>query len=144
MEKALAIEDLLADGLDDTLREVIQEENTERPLGMEDFPTADGGLLATRDRAVAHLRAKGIKPRVQGYCLYGLDSIAAFFEKDRKTIGSWIRHHGFPACPLPDGTWFITLPLIDAWCISRHGVWLEEWRVANGLLAEKDIRDGGE
>lgn len=50
--------------------------------------------------------------------IVGLDGIGRLFGKSRWSIGRWIRREGFPAARLPDGTWFTTLGLIEAWVLE--------------------------
>ena len=40
-----------------------------------------------------------------------------------RTVGSvarWIRKEAFPEARLPDGRWFTTMGLIEAWCMGRR------------------------
>ena len=50
----------------------------------------------------------------------GLDAIGKLFSRSRWAIARWIRNEGFPAARLPDGTWFTTPTLIDAWVLERR------------------------
>ena len=50
----------------------------------------------------------------------GLDAIGRLFSRSRWAIARWIRKEGFPAARLPDGTWFTTPRLIDAWILERR------------------------
>lgn len=49
-----------------------------------------------------------------------LPKIAKQFNRSPITIFRWIHNHGLPACKLPNGNWFITDSLIDAWVIARN------------------------
>ena len=50
----------------------------------------------------------------------GLDAIGNLFGRSRWAVARWIRNAGFPAARLPDGTWFTTPSLIDAWVLERR------------------------
>ncbi len=50
----------------------------------------------------------------------GLDEIGGRFGRSRWAVARWIRTHGFPAARLPDGRWFTTMGLIEAWIMERH------------------------
>ncbi len=50
----------------------------------------------------------------------GLDAIGGLFGRSRWAVARWIRSEGFPAARLPDGTWFTTPTLIDAWVLERR------------------------
>ena len=60
-------------------------------------------------------------PHNGGGAIVGLEQIAALFGKSRWSVARWIRNAGFPAARLPDGTWFTTRSLIDAWVLERRG-----------------------
>ena len=59
-------------------------------------------------------------PHYDGKAIVGLEQIAALFGKSRWSVARWIRNAGFPAARLPDGTWFTTPSLIDAWVLERR------------------------
>ena len=52
--------------------------------------------------------------------IVGLDEIGNLFGRSRWAIARWIRTQGFPAARLPDGKWFTTIGLIEAWTMERH------------------------
>jgi hypothetical protein len=52
--------------------------------------------------------------------IIGLDEIGNLFGRSRWAIARWIRTQGFPAARLPDGQWFTTIGLIEAWTIERR------------------------
>ena len=52
--------------------------------------------------------------------LYGLPQIAAYTGYTTKTIGLWIRRHGFPAGKLPEGIWCTSTAMIDLWLMARN------------------------
>ena len=58
-------------------------------------------------------------PQANGM-LVGLEAIARMFGKSRWSIACWIRNDGFPAARLPDGKWFTTMGLIEAWVLERR------------------------
>ena len=55
----------------------------------------------------------------------GLDGIGAIFDRSRWTVRRWIRDEGFPAARLPNGVYFTTPSLIDAWVLARREADLE-------------------
>jgi hypothetical protein len=52
--------------------------------------------------------------------IVGLDEIGSLFGRSRWAIARWIRTQGFPAARLPDGQWFTTMGLIEAWTMERR------------------------
>ena len=52
--------------------------------------------------------------------IVGLDEIGGRFGRSRWAVARWIRTHGFPAARLPDGRWFTTMGLIEAWIMERR------------------------
>ncbi len=42
------------------------------------------------------------------------------FNRSRWSVARWIRKEAFPAARLPDGRWFTTMGLIEAWCMERR------------------------
>ena len=59
-------------------------------------------------------------PQPVGAVIVGLDEIGGLFGRSRWAIARWIRTQGFPAARLPDGKWFTTMGLIEAWTLERH------------------------
>ena len=54
--------------------------------------------------------------------IIGLQQIGEIFGVSRWSVARWIRHHGFPAARLPDGRWFTTMNLIEAWILERRAL----------------------
>ncbi len=52
--------------------------------------------------------------------IVGLDEIGGRFGRSRWAVARWIRTHGVPAARLPDGRWFTTMGLIEAWIMERR------------------------
>ena len=52
--------------------------------------------------------------------ILGLANIGKVFGRSRWSIARWIREHGMPAARLPDGTWFTTMGLNEAWIMERR------------------------
>lgn len=52
--------------------------------------------------------------------IVGLDAIGAMFGRSRWAIARWIRSEAFPAARLPDGSWFTTQSMIEAWLMERN------------------------
>lgn len=69
------------------------------------------------------VRSFGMVMNEERQILVGLDEIASYFGKSRKTIWRWIQHQGFPAAPLPTGEWFTTPTLIDDWILARNAAY---------------------
>jgi hypothetical protein len=61
-------------------------------------------------------------PQSSGAVIVGLDEIGNLFGRSRWTIARWIRTQGFPAARLPDGKWFTTMGLIEAWTMERRAL----------------------
>lgn len=60
--------------------------------------------------------------------IIGLEEIGGMFSRSRWSIARWIRKEAFPAVRLPDGRWFTTMGLIEAWLMERraHDPFLNE------------------
>ena len=52
--------------------------------------------------------------------IIGLEEIGHRFNRSRWSVARWIRKEAFPAARLPDGRWFTTMGLIEAWCMERR------------------------
>ena len=52
-----------------------------------------------------------------------------------RTAARWAKHHGFPACRLPDGRIMTSKTLIDHWILARQHVESEadEVKIEQGL-----------
>ncbi len=76
--------------------------------------------------------------KARGDILMGLQEIADFFGVTRWTIKNWIKDKSFPAAPMPNGQWAISVSLIDKWLLSRH--------IAGAVEANraKELRDARE
>jgi excisionase family DNA binding protein len=54
------------------------------------------------------------------YALEGAAEIAHYLGKHRNTISKWIVSGFLPATKTPEGKWFITTSLIDAWIVAGN------------------------
>ncbi len=52
--------------------------------------------------------------------IVGLEAIGQRFDRSRWSVARWIRKEAFPAARLPDGRWFTTMGLIEAWLLERR------------------------
>jgi hypothetical protein len=59
-------------------------------------------------------------PQPSTAVIIGLDKIGDLFGRSRWAVARWIRTQGFPAARLPDGQWFTTMGLIEAWTMERR------------------------
>jgi hypothetical protein len=74
------------------------------------------------------------RPTWQPKLLVGRAEVAEYLQVHINTLDRWVKHRGFPMCPLPSGRLATSYWLIDAWLQAR----------GNEYRRIRDEREGAE